>query len=118
MARSLDSFLDRANRARMIQIETGERLYGWIADRAIREMKREAEAMLDLATAKEIAPGVYQSECPTTHQLYLSTKGTRSAIGPRPVVWTLCACCDAEMHTGEACDPLAPQYHLFFLEQS
>lgn len=71
---------------------------------------------LDLATAHEVDPGLFQAECPTVHELFLSMTGRRMSIGTRAVVWLLCACCDAELHTGDACDPRQPQHHLYLLE--
>lgn len=74
------------------------------------------ERALDLATATEVDPGLFQAECPTTHTLFLSMTGRRTSVAGRAAVWMTCACCDSELHTGENCDPCAPQFHLYFLE--
>lgn len=72
--------------------------------------------MLDLATAREVQPNVYQAECPTVHQLFLSLTAKRMAIGARPMVWVVCPLCDSELRTGDDCDPRCAQWHPFYLE--
>ncbi len=74
------------------------------------------ERAIDLATAIEVQPGTYQAECPTVHALYLSTACKRTSVAGRAAIWTVCALCDADLHTFDDCDPLAPQSHLYFLE--
>jgi hypothetical protein len=73
------------------------------------------DRQLDLATAREVAPGTYQAECPTTHTLFLSMTGRHTGVSGRAAVWCVCACCDADLHTGDDCDPRAPQFHLYWL---
>jgi len=69
---------------------------------------------MGLATARLVAQDVYKAECPTTHEEFVTGNVRKHAIGAQPVVWLLCACCDALMHTGDDCDPCEPQYHLYF----
>jgi hypothetical protein len=68
---------------------------------------------MQLATATEIAPAVFTAECPTTHELFTADHARRQSIGARAVVWLLCPSCDALLHTGDDCDALLPQWHLY-----
>jgi hypothetical protein len=65
---------------------------------------------LSLATATPVEGG-YMAECPTTHELYICVSPRTVGSG---VVALVCACCDAMLRTGDACDPLEPQFHIYF----
>lgn len=66
-------------------------------------------------TAVRIGPHTYQAECPTAHEEYVCEQPREMSVGARPMVWLLCPCCDALLHTGEDCDPSQPQYHPYLI---
>jgi hypothetical protein len=71
-----------------------------------------------LATAYTTEHGV-QAICPTTGETYISTVVRRLTWdGRKAAVACVCACCDAHLRIGEACDPKEPQWHVYFLGEA